>query len=88
MKSSEMIIFETRGYSAPTDLEALILNMHKKGAPVLIKKIDVLNAAEMKNHKDIVDLLKKDGLDALPVVKMNGKIITPQKARQALMNLK
>ena len=87
MKRNEMVIFETRGYNAPTDLEVIILNMHNRGMPIAFSKVDVLNAAAMKNHKDVIELLKKDGLDVLPLVKMNGKITTSQKARQALLNL-
>ncbi|GEM_PF-3435071 len=87
MKRTEMIIFETRGYSTPTDIEALILNMHNRGVPIIISKVDVLNAAAMKSHKDVIELLKKDGLDILPLVKINGKIANSQKARQVLLNL-
>ena len=87
MKRNEMIIFETRGYSTPTDIEALILNMHNRGVPIIISKVDVLNAAAMKEHKDVIELLKKDGLDVLPLVKINGKIANSQKARQLLLNL-
>ncbi len=87
MKRNEMIIFETIGYSTPTDIEALILNMHNRGVPVIISKVDVLNAGAMKDHKDVIELLKKDGLDVLPLVKINGKITNPQKARQVLLNL-
>ena len=82
-----MIIFETRGYSTPTDIEALISNMHNRGVPIVVSKVDVLNAAVMKEHKDIIELLKKNSLDVLPLVKINGKITNPQKARQILLNL-
>lgn len=87
MKRSEMIIFETRGYSTPTDIEALILNMHSRGAPIVISKVDVLNASAMKGHKDVIELLKKAGLDVLPLAKINGKIANSQKARQVLLSL-
>ena len=87
MKRSEMIIFETRGYSTPTDIEALILNMHNRRMPIVVSKVDVLNAAAMKSHKDVIELLKKDGLDILPLVKINNKITNPQKARQILLNM-
>jgi len=82
-----ILIFETRGYTTPTDFETLILNMHRRGLPVPIKKVDVLNAAEMKVHKDVVELLKKQGLDVLPVVKINNKLTSTQKAYQAIMQM-
>lgn len=86
-QNKSIVIFETRGYTTPTDFETLILNMHKRGLPVPIKKVDILNAAEMKIHKDVVELLKKQGLDVLPVVKVNNRLMNTQKAYHAIMQM-
>ena len=59
--------------------------MHKKGVGVQISKIDIMDSAKIKPHKDVVALLKKDGLDVLPVVKVDGKLMSAQKANQHIM---
>ena len=73
-------IFEVKGFGSelPTNIDALIINLNKKHPEVRIKKLDVLNKDMMKQHKDIVKLLKENDLDILPLLKVNGKLIKPQ----------
>lgn len=78
-------IFETIGYTTPTDFDTLLINLHKKGAGVKINKINIMDSAKIKPHRDVITLLKKDGLDVLPVVKVDGKLMSAQKANQLIM---
>ncbi len=69
-------IFEAEGYTLPTDIDVLLINMKKKHAEDLgIKKIKISDKQEIKKHKDVVQVLAQQGLDALPVIKMDGKIV-------------
>ena len=71
-------IFEIRGFSEPnTDLDSLILNLNRKSSEVMVKKLDVLNKDMMKSHKDVVKLLKEQSVDILPLIKVNGKLMSP-----------
>jgi len=72
-------IFEIKGFELDTDLDVLILDAHKKNSSIKIKKIDVLDKGTMKKHKDIVDILKNDGLESLPIIKADGKIVSTEK---------
>lgn len=78
-------IFEAGGFSLSTDTNALLINMYnKKGADFSITKIDVTDAAAMKNHKDVVKILKKEGIDALPLLKLNGRLLKEDKFLQTI----
>jgi hypothetical protein len=81
-------IFEIKGYEISTDLDVLILDIYTKNkGRVAIKKIDVTNKDMMKKHKDVVELLKNDGIDILPVIKMDGKITNDEKLMGNLRKL-
>jgi hypothetical protein len=67
-------IFEIKGYEINTELDVIILDAHKKNKNLEIRKIDVLDKTVMKKHKDIVDILKKNGIESLPIVKVDGKV--------------
>ena len=79
-------IFEVKGFGneLPTDLDALIININKKMPEVRIKKLDVLNKDMMKNHKDVVKLLKENSLDILPLLKVNGKLVKPDEVENLI----
>jgi disulfide oxidoreductase YuzD len=79
-------VFEARGFSEPdTSLDATILNLRKKyGDEIMIRKIDVLNKDLMKKHKDVVEIIKKNGLEDLPVIKLNEKIVTRDKVEKLM----
>jgi hypothetical protein len=79
-------IFETRGFGSelPTDLDALIINLNRKHPQITVKKLDVLNKDMMKSHKDIVKMLKENSLEILPLIKINGKLINPEKAEEMI----
>lgn len=81
-------IFEIKGYEISTDLDVLILDIYNKNKDrVSIKKIDVTNNDMMKKHKDVVALLKNDGIDILPVIKIDGKITNSEKLMGNLRKL-
>lgn len=79
-------IFEVKGGGEiSTDLDVLILDAHRRqGGAVRIRKVDVFNKEQIKPHRDIIDIIKKSGIEALPVIKADGKIVTEQKL-QALL---
>ena len=74
-------IFEARGFSEPdTNLDATILNISKRhGNKIIIRKIDVLDKVSMKKHKDVIKKIKDSGLENLPIIKLNNKIVTQDK---------
>ncbi|MBI2076399.1 MAG: hypothetical protein HYT72_04080 [Candidatus Aenigmarchaeota archaeon] len=60
-------IFEMKGY--PDDeLDSLILLLSRSAA---VKKINVLDREAMKNHQDVIRLIKTR---QLPIIKVDGKI--------------
>jgi len=81
-------IFEIKGSSfsneLSTNLDVLILDLYKRRPDIKIKKIDVLNKDLMKDHKDIIKIISKEGLDVLPLIKFNGKIIKEQELEKLL----
>ncbi|MBI4170397.1 MAG: arsenic metallochaperone ArsD family protein [Candidatus Aenigmarchaeota archaeon] len=78
-------IFEADGYTLPTDIDVLLINLKKKYAADLgIKKINITNKEEIRKHKDIVHLLAQQGLDALPLIKLDGKIVDHAKLEKML----
>ena len=78
-------IFEAGGYGLDTDMDVLLLNLKRKHeGEVAIKKINIMNNEEVKKHKDVVQKLASDGLDALPIVKLDGKIVDSGKLENVL----
>lgn len=78
-------IFEADGYTLPTDIDVLLINLKKKYAAGLgVKKINITNKEEIRKHKDIVQLLAQQGLDALPLIKLDGKIVDHTKLEKML----
>jgi len=63
-------IFEVKGSSEiSTDLDVLILDLYKKShGEIELKKIDVLDKNQIKPYKDVIEIIKVRGLEALPVV--------------------
>ena len=79
-------IFEARGFSEPdTNLDATILNLRKKyGEEIMIKKLNVLDKEMMKKHKDVIDQIKNSGLEKLPIIKLDNKIVTNEKIEKLM----
>jgi CBS domain containing-hemolysin-like protein len=79
-------IFEARGFSEPdTNLDATILNLRKKyGDEIMIKKLNVLDKEMMKKHKDVIDQIKNSGLEKLPIIKLDNKIVTNDKIERLM----
>ena len=79
-------IFEARGFSEPdTNLDATILNIRKRhGDKVLIRKIDVLDKEAMKKHRDVIKKIKDSGLENLPIIKLNSKIVKQDKIERLM----
>ncbi len=78
-------IFEADGYSLPTDIDMLLINLKRKYTEELgLRKIPIEKKEEISKHKDVVQVLAHDGLDALPIVKLDGKIIQPDKLQDLL----
>jgi hypothetical protein len=66
----------------------LILDAYKKNSGRLqIKKIDVVDKTAMKKHKDIVGILKNNGIESLPIIKVDGRIVKKDKLEKMLMGL-
>ena len=81
----QLEIFEAEGYSLPTDLDVLLINLKKKYASGLgIRKINIVQKDEIRKHKDVVEALKKKGLDVLPVIKLDGKLVDQSKLETLL----
>ena len=79
-------IFEARGFSEPdTNLDATILNLRKKyGEEIMIKKLNVLDKEMMKKHRDVIDQIKNSGLEKLPIIKLDNKIVTNEKIEKLM----
>jgi len=71
-------IFEIRGSEVNTEIDMFILDIHKKNPNIIIKKIDVMDKNSMKGHKDVVQILKTDGIDPLPLIKVDKKIVNQE----------
>ncbi len=86
MKKLLIEIFEIKGSSEiSTELDVLILDLYKRySGSILLKKIDVFNKDQIKPHKDIIDIIKKDGIDALPLIKADGKVVSEKKLQEIL----
>ena len=78
-------IFEAEGYTLPTDIDVLLINLKKKYSSELgFRKISIANKEEIRKHKDVVQMLAQQGLDALPLIKLDGKVVDQQKLEQVL----
>ena len=78
-------IFEADGYGLSTDTDVLLINLKKKYASdLLVKKINISDKEQVRKHKDVVKELSEKGLDILPVIKLDGKIVNEEKLEQAL----
>jgi len=79
-------IFEARGFSEPdTNLDATILNLRKRhGNKIIIRKIDVLDKNSMKRHRDVIKKIKSNGLEDLPIIKLNSKIVKQDKIEKLM----
>ena len=79
-------VFEAKGFSEPdTNLDATILNLRKKhGDKIVIRKIDVLDKGLMKRHKDVIKKIKSNGLENLPIIKLDSKIVTQDKIERLM----
>ena len=59
-----------------TDVETHIVNLYNKYKDkIQIIKVNVLDKDAMKKHRDIAKHIDKSGLDALPLIKVDGKIM-------------
>lgn len=86
MKKLSIEIFEIKGSSEiSTDLDLHILDLHRMyNGGITLRKIDVFNKEQIKGHKDVIDIIKKSGLEALPIIKAGGRIVSEQKLQQML----
>ncbi len=86
MKKLVIEIFEIKGSSEiSTELDVLVLDLHKRyNGDILLKKIDVFNKEQIKPHKDIIGIIKKDGIDVLPLIKADGKVVSEEKLQEML----
>ncbi len=82
-------IFEMQGIGEmTTDLDVLIINLHKKYADKLeIRKINIVDKELMKKHKDVVTILRDKGLESLPLIKKDGKLIAAEKLEHLLKKM-
>jgi 50S ribosomal subunit-associated GTPase HflX len=67
----EIYIFEGLAIG---DTDTYIINMKSKHPDAMIRKVDITNKDQMKDHEDVISILREKGLDALPIVKVDGKI--------------
>jgi len=79
-------IFEARRFSEPdTNLDATVLNLKKRhGNKIIIRKIDVLDKDLMKRHRDVIKKIKSNGLENLPIIKLNSSIVTRDKIEKLM----
>jgi len=79
-------IFEARGFSEPdTNLDATIVNLKKRhGNKITIRKIDVLDKRSMKRHRDVIKKIKSNGLEDLPIIKLDSKIVKQDKIEKLM----
>ncbi|HLD84104.1 MAG TPA: hypothetical protein VI979_04600 [archaeon] len=65
-------IFEAHP-SAETD--AYVMRLKKENPGCTIRKINVLDRDAMKKHPDVVAVLREKGIEALPLVKTDGRMV-------------
>lgn len=73
-------IFEIKNGSVisemDTDVEACIVNLYNKyKGKVMLNKINVLDKEAMKKHRDIAKHIDKNGIEILPLIKVDGKVV-------------
>ena len=79
----QIFIFEIKsgGVDAEldTDIDSHIMNLYKKyGSRISIQKIDIMNKEAMAPHKDIRKHIEKHGIDALPLIKIDKKMLSQE----------
>jgi hypothetical protein len=87
MRQLKIEVFEIKGSdeTLPTDLEVLLIDAHKKAdGMIAVRKINVLEPAAMKGHSDVAKLLKTNGMEVLPVIKIDGRLANQEKLEQVL----
>lgn len=77
-------IFEIKGSEISTDLDILILDLNKRRKDIRLRKVDVFNKDQIRPHKDIIGMIKKEGIDILPVIKADGKIVSEETLQHLL----
>jgi disulfide oxidoreductase YuzD len=78
-------IFEADGYGLDTDLDVLLLNLKRKySSDLAIRRVKISDKVEIKKHKDVVQKIAQEGLDVLPVIKLDGKIVNSMKLQDTL----
>ena len=73
-------IFEVR---SDEETDALILKLHKKFPGLQIRKTSVLDAEKMKDEQQIKEIMKQ-GIDSLPLFRVDGKIVAKQQLEELL----
>ncbi len=73
-------IFEIKNGSVvsemDTDVETLIVNLYNKYKDKIeLGKVNVLDKEAMKKHKDISKHVEKNGIESLPLIKVDKKIM-------------
>jgi len=59
-----------------TDVEALIVNLYNKYRDKIeLSKVNVLDKELMKKHKDITKNIEKSGIEILPLIKVDKKVM-------------
>lgn len=88
MSAPKIEIFEIKGSEESelsTSIEMLMIDVHKKtDGGIMFRKINVLNKDSMKGQSDISKMLRDEGMEILPLVKLNGKVISVDKLEQFL----
>lgn len=68
-------VFEVRGL-ASEEIDKLIIKLHKKFPDTSIRKINVLDEEKMKTEAEIKELIRINGLEILPIFRLEGKIVS------------
>ena len=72
-----IIIFEN--VFSREELDDYIIKMKQEHPDFDITKIIITDKEKMQEHQDVITLLRRDGLDILPIVKIDGKITKIEK---------
>jgi len=68
-------VFEIRG-SAEPEVDELIIKLHKKFPDATIRKVNVLDKEKMKGEAEIKEMIRINGLEILPLFRLDGKIVS------------
>ena len=59
-----------------TEVEAHIVNLYNKYKDqIQLNKVNIIDKEAMKKHKDILKHIEQFGVDILPLIKVDGKIL-------------